>query len=978
MVVVRGTLESRYGQVTLRLASATDLAATGETSVRSPSVAQLGDAFEPLEGRLLHVTGTVAGSASALSDGFAVDLTGSGATLRVVAANATGIASSALPSGAHVTLSGVLGQRDSSGTGTSGYRLNLRDSTDIGSTDPIPTTSPVASGTPAPSVPPTTSPSAPPSPTPSASPSPRPTPTLTPTPTPMPSPSPSPSPSHTPGPSASPSPSPRPTATPRPTVTPRPSVSPSPVPLLPISGARAMPLGTRVSVEGTVTVEVGRLLRSGVTFVQDGTGGIAVSLPSGTDATSLPRGRIVQLTGTLAAPYANLELRVATTTDVVLIGSGGVPQPQNLTSDGLVEAVEGTLAQISGDILRVEAGSTGSIAVTIADAHGQARVFLHASLAIPRSRFATGQHLVATGIVGQRESAAGLGDGYRIWPRDGDDLTISTPPRPTPTPSITPRPSPAPTQHGRPSPRPKPSRPPGSETVRIASVRSGDSVTVEGVVTAPGGLLDGDDRRVTIQDDSAAILLRFPDAGSLPRVGTRLRAAGDVGTYYGGLQLEAAESPVILGQARALPVVLRRAPAAGDEWQLVRLTVRIVDVSKSGDTWRAEASLGAGGALPIAGLADSGIPSSALVEGRGATITGIVKRAYPTASDQRFAVVPRTPDDIQLGPEPATGNGDGGGSGAPGGGQPGATGEPGFASPPLDGEATPDPITGRLPGQADPGIPLEVQLSAIPGLEGRVVRVAGSLRSADGPLLTLEDGVVTATARLVDANADFEPPLVSGEVLNVTGLVAPRDVGGWEVVTRRDEVLRAAALVIPTPLDAPSPSASPQPSDAVAESSAQGPGDDAGGAFMALVAATLAALASLALAGLVLHVRQRRTGRPGNARSSVGPGRIPPSTHSRLVGAPAAAPVTPPATPTTAPTPAAAAATAAPAPTAAAATTAPAPAAAAATSAMAGAPTAAPPTPPTPAQAASPRPVRPATPGAQGGPPGGPLDARPS
>ena len=36
-----------------------------------------------------------------------------------------------------------------------------------------------------------------------------------------------------------------------------------------------------------------------------------------------------------------------------------------------------------------------------------------------------------------------------------------------------------------------------------------------------------------------------------------------------------------------------------------------------------------------------------------ATITGIVRRAWPTASDQRFAIVPRSPDDVRLGPAPA-------------------------------------------------------------------------------------------------------------------------------------------------------------------------------------------------------------------------------------------------------------------------------------------------------------------------------------
>ena len=71
------------------------------------------------------------------------------------------------------------------------------------------------------------------------------------------------------------------------------------------------------------------------------------------------------------------------------------------------------------------------------------------------------------------------------------------------------------------------------------------------------------------------------------------------------------------------------------------MTVRITRVERDGDAWRAEASLGAAGTLPIVGLARSGIPADALEEGRNATITGIVKRAHPSATDQRFGIAPR-------------------------------------------------------------------------------------------------------------------------------------------------------------------------------------------------------------------------------------------------------------------------------------------------------------------------------------------------
>ena len=98
------------------------------------------------------------------------------------------------------------------------------------------------------------------------------------------------------------------------------------------------------------------------------------------------------------------------------------------------------------------------------------------------------------------------------------------------------------------------------------------------------------------------------------------------------------------------------------EWRLVTVSGVVESVSRDGAAWRAELTIG-GGSIPIAGLERSGIASTALIEGRSASVTGIVKRAYPTATDQRFAVVPRSLADITLGAPGASASS---GSGAPG------------------------------------------------------------------------------------------------------------------------------------------------------------------------------------------------------------------------------------------------------------------------------------------------------------------------
>ncbi len=176
-------------------------------------------------------------------------------------------------------------------------------------------------------------------------------------------------------------------------------------------------------------------------------------------------------------------------------------------------------------------------------------------------------------------------------------------------------------------------------------------MTVAGVLTTGTSLLDASGRRTIVEDGSGAIevYLASPDASL--RAGTRVRVTGTVGQAWGAPRLRA-ESVERLGTRDPAVHDLRSAPTAAMEWRLVRMHGTIEDVHRSGDRWTAE--LVAGGArVPISGLAGSGIPSTAVVEGRQASIIGIVKRPYPTATDRRFALVPRRSADIALGAAPA-------------------------------------------------------------------------------------------------------------------------------------------------------------------------------------------------------------------------------------------------------------------------------------------------------------------------------------
>ena len=126
VVRVHGTLDQRYAQTTIRVASPVDLAVVGAGALPEPVEASTGGAGEAIEGLLVRVSGRIVAGPDALSDGFAVDLDDGSGSLRVVAPAATAIEADALPRGSTVTLVGPLGQRDSSGSGTAGYRLYLR------------------------------------------------------------------------------------------------------------------------------------------------------------------------------------------------------------------------------------------------------------------------------------------------------------------------------------------------------------------------------------------------------------------------------------------------------------------------------------------------------------------------------------------------------------------------------------------------------------------------------------------------------------------------------------------------------------------------------------------------------------------------------------------------------------------------------------------------------------------------------------
>ncbi len=680
---VAGAIDSRYAQRTLRVAG-TDVAVLGIDALPAALAVPTGAAAEPVEGLRIELGGVVVESPATLADGLGLLLDdGSGPVRVIIGPDALG--GQAPAAGDVVTARGPLGQRDSGGTGLAGYRLHATLPGEL-----VVSARPTFTPTPAPT----------PTPTPTVAPTPTPTPTAT----------------------VAPSPSTAPTSTP----------TASTVPTAPdVAAARAVPVGQRVTVRGVVIAEAGRLGSPSLLAVGDATGGLPVKLPD--DAPRPARGTVLEVSGTIASPYGQTELRVVGD-GLRVAASSSLPTALPIDAGDAGEATEGRLVTVRGTIVVSAVKATsGDIAFTIEGEDGAAlRVYADASAALEPATLRKGMVATFTGVLGQRASRKGALDGYRVWLRDRADVAVIAPapasPPPSPTGSAT---------------------PPASMVLPIAAarLREGAAVTVVGVLTVDRDLLDASGRRTVVQDATGAIEVYLAQPDARLGAGRRVRVRGTVGRAYGAPRLRA-DTVEVLGSGQATIRDLRRAPGAADEWRLVRVSGTVSDVRRLGERWLAELDLG-GAKVPVSGLAGAGIASSAIVEGRRATVTGLVRRPYPTATDRRFAVVPRRPADLVVTA-----------------GQAGSDGSPAVSSP-----AGSSPAPGA---SADVlGAP-DVNVARLGDHVGRMVRIGGLVTSIETDGARLDDGTGTGRIVLEAAAADLVALLAPGDALNATGIVEGR------------------------------------------------------------------------------------------------------------------------------------------------------------------------------------------------------------
>ena len=232
--------------------------------------------------------------------------------------------------------------------------------------------------------------------------------------------------------------------------------------------------------------------------------------------------------------------------------------------------------------------------------------------------------------------------------------------------------------------------------------------------------------------------------------------------------------------AAPAPLVLSAAPAAADEWRLVRVDGSVQTVRRYGTTWRAEIRISGAAVVAVQGTSRSGVASTALIEGRDASVVGIVRRPSTGASDQRLAVLPRFPADVALGPGEASGSpGTSGTAGTPAGTGPYPAGRGAGA----DGSAA--------SGQQGVGATaLDIDLAELGAHLGELVRVGGLVSAVSGDGMQLDDGTGVGEVRLQGDAMAMSTAIEAGETLNVTGTVE-RTAGGDPIIVVRDPAMVA-------------------------------------------------------------------------------------------------------------------------------------------------------------------------------------------
>jgi len=190
-----------------------------------------------------------------------------------------------------------------------------------------------------------------------------------------------------------------------------PSVAAESEEVITIAEARSRPVGTTVTVEGTVTVAAGSY-NAGFA-IQDATAGIYIYPDSFVDVSL---GDTVIVTGPLESYSCLLEIGPLPS-NVQVTGGAPVPDPRPYTTGAIGEGTEGWLVVITGTVSSLSGNS-----LNLNDGSGTAYVYVDSDTGISLEGIANGDLLRLVGLSSQYGSAPLCDTGWQVMPRQQSDL----------------------------------------------------------------------------------------------------------------------------------------------------------------------------------------------------------------------------------------------------------------------------------------------------------------------------------------------------------------------------------------------------------------------------------------------------------------------------------------------------------------------------------------------------------------------------
>jgi hypothetical protein len=188
---------------------------------------------------------------------------------------------------------------------------------------------------------------------------------------------------------------------------------------LSISDARALAIGTQVTLDGTVSTPSGAFSSSffDVGFgLQDRDAGIYVSVQS--DPHVVPGDR-VRVSGVLADSYGLLVVIPNAATDVVRLGHAYPPMAESEATGSIGESTEGLLVSVKARVTQaVTSDLPYGYKFTVDDGSGALQIFVNVPTGIDLAQLVVGKKVKITGFSSQFD------DHYEIDPRSAEDVVL--------------------------------------------------------------------------------------------------------------------------------------------------------------------------------------------------------------------------------------------------------------------------------------------------------------------------------------------------------------------------------------------------------------------------------------------------------------------------------------------------------------------------------------------------------------------------